>query len=104
MPRKKSVQIALGPVDQILLGQQQKKGLRRHWLRADVILRAARGQTNYMIAKELEISRNTVKKWRFRFAREGIAGLKSRPIPGRPKRIAGVLRLNQTSLTDALNR
>jgi len=53
-------------------------------VRVDVIMRAARGQTNYMIAKQLGISRNTVKLWRYRFAREGMTGLITRPIPGRP--------------------
>jgi|CXWL01.1.fsa_nt_gi transposase len=53
-------------------------------VRVDVIMRAARGQTNYMIAKQLGISRNTVKLWRYRFAREGTTGLITRPISGRP--------------------
>jgi hypothetical protein len=55
-------------------------------MRAEVVTRAADGQTNYMIAKQLGISRNTVKLWRYRFAREGLVGLKSRPIPGRPRK------------------
>jgi len=54
-------------------------------VRADIILRAAEGQTNYRIAKQLGLSRNTVQHWRYRFAREGLAGLRTRPIPGRPK-------------------
>lgn len=61
---------------------------RRHWVRADIVLRAAAGQTNLFIARRLEISRNTVKHWRYRFAREGLAGLKTRPIPGRPRKAA----------------
>lgn len=60
---------------------------RRFWVRADIVLRAAAGQTNLFIARRLVISRNTVKHWRYRFAREGLAGLKTRPIPGRPKKI-----------------
>ena len=55
-------------------------------VRVDVIMRAARGQTNYMIAKQLGISRNTVKLWRYRFAQEGMTGLITRPIPGRPRK------------------
>lgn len=88
MPRKKSVEIELTSQEQMLLGRWNKVWPLREALRADIVSRAARGQTNYRIAKELGISRNTVKKWRFRFAREGIAGLKSRPIPGRPKKAA----------------
>jgi len=91
MPRKRSVEINLGPVDLMLLG----KWRRTSWdvglsLRADIVMRAANGQTNYRIAKELGISRNTVKLWRYRFAREGMAGLKTRPIPGRPPRRVSV--------------
>ena len=59
---------------------------KRFWVRADIVLRAAAGQTNLFIARRLELSRNTVKHWRYRFAREGIAGIKTRPIPGRPKK------------------
>lgn len=59
-------------------------------IRANVVMRAARGQTNYMIAKQLGISRNTVKLWRYRFAHEGMAGLMTRPIPGRPRKIREV--------------
>ncbi len=59
---------------------------RRVIIRVDIVMRAARGQTNYMIAKQLKISRNTVKLWRYRFAREGLAGLMTKPIPGRPKK------------------
>lgn len=61
---------------------------KRNWVRADIVLRAAEGQTNYMIAKELGLSRNTVHHWRYRFALERLAGLKTRPIPGRPKTLA----------------
>jgi hypothetical protein len=90
MPRKKSVEIQLTPDQQMLLGRMNKGtswGI-RYALRADIVSRAARGQSNYGIARDLEISRNTVKKWRFRFAQEGVEGLKTRPIPGRPKKTA----------------
>jgi len=59
---------------------------KRFWVRADILLRADVGQSNLAIARKLAISRNTVKHWRYRFAREGMAGLKTRPIPGRPRR------------------
>jgi len=72
-----------------LLGKWHKSTLstgfsRRLMIRVDVIMSAANGQTNYMIAKQLGISRNTVKLWRYRFVREGLPGLMTRPIPGRP--------------------
>lgn len=84
MPRKKSIEVSLTSLDETTL-ERWNKGVNREAMRAEIVSRAARGETNYMIAKQLGISRNTVKKWRYRFAREGIEGLKSRPIPGRPK-------------------
>ena len=89
MPRKKSIEVCLSPQDQTTL-VRWNKGVNREAVRAEIVSRAARGETNYMIAKQLGVSRNTVKKWRYRFAREGIAGLKTRPIPGRPKRTTGL--------------
>ena len=92
MPRKTSVSIQLRPFQTKVLRKDLEMGASlRTGLRADIVLRASEGQTNYMIAKELGISRNTVKKWRYRFAREGMAGLESRPIPGRPKKYASNL-------------
>lgn len=85
MPRKASISIRLAPADSEVLSRQKDSVWRRHALRAEIVLRAAKGETNYMIAKELRVSRNTVKKWRYRFASEGVIGLDSRPIPGRPK-------------------
>lgn len=88
MPRKTSVQIELKPNERMFLGRMQKASSWsfREATRADIVWRAARGQSNYQIAKQLGISRNTVKLWRYRFAKEGMGGLKARPIPGRPKR------------------
>lgn len=91
MPRKESIEIRLTPRDRMILGKWHKGTLtmgfsRRVILRVDIILRAAAGQPNYRIARQLGISRNTVKLWRHRFAREGREGLMTRPIPGRPRR------------------
>ncbi|MEK7383475.1 MAG: helix-turn-helix domain-containing protein [Elusimicrobiota bacterium] len=91
MPRRSSISIELTMPQRRLLGKWHKGTLstrfsRRLMVRVDVIMRAARGQTNYMIAKQLGISRNTVKLWRYRFAQEGMTGLITRPIPGRPRK------------------
>ena len=86
MPRRVSVPIEITSgerreLQKLRVGDAGK----RSWVQAEIVLRAAGGQPNYSIAKELGISRNTVKHWRFRFARERLVGLKTRPIPGRPK-------------------
>lgn len=70
-------------------------------IRVDIILRAAAGQPNYRIAKQLKISRNTVKLWRQRFVREGMDGLKTRPIPGRPRKHSAEARANAGAFLDA---
>jgi len=90
MPRKKSVEIELSQQEKSHLSRWHKGIVSsdlslRGIMRADIIMRAAAGHTNYQIAKDLGISRTTVKKWRYRFARERVKGLATRPIPGRPK-------------------
>ena len=96
MPQRQSTPIELTLQHRRLLGKWHKGTLstgfsRRIIIRVDIVLRAAAGQPNYQIAKQLKISRNTVKLWRYRFAREGVAGLMTRPIPGRPrKRMASI--------------
>ena len=91
MPRKTSVPIEVTSEErQALLKLRKLLGKKRNWVRAEIVLRAAAGQTNYAIAKELSIRRNTVHHWRYRFARERLAGLRTRPIPGRPKRASEI--------------
>ena len=63
-----------------------KLAKKRNWVRADIILRVAEGQTNYMIAKQLGLSRNTVQHWRYRLrtrALERIADSASYPVAQR---------------------
>lgn len=55
--------------------------------RARIILRAAVGQENQQIAGELGLCRQTVGRWRERFAAAQIDGLEDRPRSGRPARI-----------------
>jgi transposase len=55
-------------------------------LRARIVLRAADGRANLVIARELGISRPTVLLWRERFASLGVPGiLRDAPRPGRKK-------------------
>ncbi len=59
----------------------------RDRLRAQIVLQAARGRDNARIAAGAEISVNTVRKWRGRFAERGLAGLRDLPRSGRPREI-----------------
>ena len=58
--------------------------------RARIVLAAARGDPNIRIAGVAGVSRETVRKWRARYAAEGLAGLEDRPRPGRPKKYTPV--------------
>jgi len=57
-------------------------------LRAQIILASAGGEGPRALARRLRVSPNTVCVWRGRYRHEGLAGLRSRPKPGRPQRIS----------------
>jgi transposase len=54
-------------------------------LRARIVLAAADGEENLSIADRLEVSPNTVIRWRKRFFEEGMNGLADRKRSGRPR-------------------
>ena len=60
------------------------RGPYRDRVRAAIALAAAAGQANAAIAAELGICTDTVRKWRRRFAKSRLAGLKDAPRSGRP--------------------
>ena len=54
----------------------------RDVIRARMILYAAEGLTNYQIAQRLDTSQMIVNRWRKRFLKEGLDGLKDWPRRG----------------------
>jgi len=52
-------------------------------IRAKIILACAAGLSHAIIAADLGLCDDTVRKWRRRFAEAGLAGLQDRPRPGR---------------------
>jgi hypothetical protein len=52
--------------------------------RAQVVLLAAEGWRNDQIAPEVGLNVNSVRKWRDRYARTGLAALEDQRRPGRP--------------------
>ncbi len=60
----------------------------REVIRAQIVLLAARGLDNDVIAGRLNTRREVVSKWRKRFFEEGLAGLDERPRRGRPVRFS----------------
>ena len=64
--------------------------------RAQIVLRAAKGESDLMIARALGIQRHTVRLWRERVATAGVRGLETAPGRGaRPsvpaEKVAGLL-------------
>ncbi|MEU1340610.1 IS630 family transposase [Streptomyces sp. NPDC005827] len=60
------------------------KSEHRARVRAQIVLRAARGRSNARIAVEVGVHVDTVRTWRDRFADLGLPGLGDRKRPGRP--------------------
>lgn len=59
-------------------------------IQARIICDAARGHSNAAIARRHDVTVDTVRRWRGRFADEGLAGLGDRPRTGRPTRFTPV--------------
>lgn len=62
------------------------KSPHRDRVRAQIVLDAAAGRGNAAIARRRRVCQDTVRKWRCRFAAEGLPGLDDRPRSGRPPR------------------
>ncbi len=56
-------------------------------LRAKIVLACAEGRPNAQVTQEFGISRETVRKWRSRFAADRLEGLVDAPRSGAPRRI-----------------
>lgn len=67
-------------------------------LRARIVLAAADGASNPAIAAAVGVHVDTARKWRRRFAEQGMAGLSDADRPGRPRRFTAV----QTAQVKAL--
>ena len=59
-------------------------------IRVRIVLDAARGYSNAKIARRREVSVDTVRLWRGRYADEGMKGLADRPRSGRPPKFTPV--------------
>jgi transposase len=89
----------LPPAPRLLLADSDRKQLvtlsrqrnipRGILLRVNIVLGAAEGLANHVLARDLSTSLPTVLSWRKRYEREGLAGLfMDRPRSGRPKQIS----------------
>lgn len=63
--------------------------LSQQWvLRAKIVLAGGDGEGVRETARRLDVTPTTVIEWRRRYAKDGLAGLKTKPRPGRPRRIS----------------
>ena len=90
MPRLSPFRITLTKQEQEELEARTRKHTApyREVLRAKIVLLAAQGLSNDVIAARLDISRQVVSKWRKRFAVARLPGLEEQPRTGRPARFS----------------
>jgi transposase len=92
MPQHHAVPVRLSAGERKRLTRRARgaKTACRDWLRAQIVLAAARGRANARIAADLGVSVDTVRTWRGRFAARGLDGLADLPRCGRPRRISAL--------------
>jgi transposase len=94
MPQYRAVPVTLSAGERRTLKKRARgaKIAYRDWLRAQIVLAAARGRVSARTAADLHVSVDTVRKWRGRFTARGLDGLKDLPRSGRPRRITALER------------
>ena len=87
MTRRSPYVIELSAVDRAALQQRARAYTAPHHqvMRAKIVLLAAAGVENTVIADRLDVGVQLVSKWRKRFFEEGLDGLKDRQRTGRPR-------------------
>lgn len=90
MPRHSPFRIQLTPGERRELEARTRKYTSpyRDVLRAKLVLLAAEGLSNDVIAARLDSPRQIISKWRHRFFDDRLAGLEEEPRGGRPARFS----------------
>lgn len=99
-----AVPIVLSALEhRVLSGRARRaRGEQRDVVRARIVLAAADGHSNAMIARRLALTQDTVRRWRCRFAAAGIKGLDDRPRSGRPRTFPDVAAAEVKAMACAL--
>jgi len=87
MTRRSPYVIELSAQDRAVLEQRARAYTAPYHqvMRAKIVLLAADGLENTVIADRLDVAVQLVSKWRKRFFEEGLPGLEDRPRSGRPR-------------------
>lgn len=92
MPLPPAPRLAVAEADrkELVALSRQRSIPRGILLRVNIVLGAAEGRANHLLARDLSTTVTTVLLWRKRYEVEGLAGLfNDRPRSGRPKQISG---------------
>jgi len=84
---KKTLTLVPSDKEKLTLLARRPKSAQRVAVRSKIVLRAAEGQSNQEIARNLGITGATAGKWRERFRLQGMEGLSDEPRPGAPRKI-----------------
>jgi len=86
MPRRSPFSISLSKEERFVLENQVRQYTSPYCdvIRAKIVLLAAEGLSNDVIAARLDTPRQIVSKWRKRFALARLPGLEAQPRGGRP--------------------
>src|SRR5471030_2226770 len=87
-PRRKPVVLSADERDKLLSWARRSTSQQRLAVRARIILTLSEGRNNGKTAKRLNITPQTVGKWRERFQTHRLAGLTDEPRPGQPRTIS----------------
>ena len=90
MPRPSPFTIVLTREERIMLENRVRQYTSSYCdvIRAKIVLLAAEGLSNDIIASRLDTPRQIVSKWRKRFALARLPGLEAQPRGGRPARFS----------------
>ena len=87
MPALTAVEVVLSEEERAQLESWARRPTSAQALaeRSRIVLAAAEGLSNAEVARRLGLHRESVRKWRGRFAEHGLDGLLDEPRPGRPR-------------------